>query len=431
MLEVLRSQYPVGQGCFHAGHVKLDNESAQKTSIFNYIYDCGAMNQGDLKGAIDCYRTKYDHVDALFLSHLHEDHVNGIDLLLSSVNVDTVYMPYLDNLLPILDVIEADLQGTVPTSYIEAKIDPQLWFSRRGVSRLVRVLSVPEEDTPSGGDDVAPVEPKGPAGFDVKIKTQKSTGRFYHPELKKMESGEVLKICEIVPSCHWTLVPHVDPAPKQKVKEFNRKIRKACGLPDGARLTSRQLGNVLRDRSRCKALRKCYDEITKYGGGNNHNRISMSLYSGPEGYCNTSQVEYALLLRIFDKSTYMSEVEHTYHLREEDRAVGWIGTGDAMLKDSKVRKAWENTYRLYRDHISTMLLPHHGSQGNFHSDLLTSRGLRLCVASASNSSQFKHPSCDVIKEVCKKGISFHHVSQDPQTRIDEVVRILDNSQKKI
>ena len=143
MLEVLRSQYPVGQGCFHAGCVKLHDGRSNETPEFNYVYDCGATRQNVVKEAIDFYRIGHRHVDALFVSHLHEDHVSGNDRLLGAVSVGAVYIPYSDDLLPVLDVIEADLEGVLTASYVEAKIDPESWFGRRGVSRVVRVMSHP------------------------------------------------------------------------------------------------------------------------------------------------------------------------------------------------------------------------------------------------------------------------------------------------
>ena len=42
-------------------------------------------------------------------------------------------------------------------------------------------------------------------------------------------------------------------------------------------------------------------------------------------------------------------------------AVGWIGAGDATLGVQKVRAAWQRSFQPFREQISTLLLPHHGS----------------------------------------------------------------------
>ena len=117
MLQVLRSQFPVGQGCFHACHLKRVDDGPQAAREFRFVYDCRATKQSAISEAIDYYRVENARVDALFISHLHKDHVSDIDRLLGAVQVDTVYISYLDNLLPVLDVIEADLEGALSGSY--------------------------------------------------------------------------------------------------------------------------------------------------------------------------------------------------------------------------------------------------------------------------------------------------------------------------
>ncbi len=423
MLEVLRSQYPVGQGCFHAGCVKLHDGRSNETPEFNYVYDCGATRQNVVKEAIDFYRIGHRHVDALFVSHLHEDHVGGIDRLLGAVSVGAVYIPYSDDLLPVLDVIEADLEGVLTASYVEAKIDPESWFGRRGVSRVVRVMSHPGGDVPPDEDGIGPVEPKAPVGFDAAIQARELTRRFRRSERTKMESGEVLLVSQAVRPYDWVLVPHVDPAPRRNVQNFNQAIRKACGLPRYARLTSPRLVEALRDRAKRRALRKCYEKIISGGAGYNHNRISMSLYSGPSARRNEVKSEYAISRSASAAPYWMSgtDLEHNYLMGRG--AIGWIGTGDAILCKEEVRKAWRHTYRPYDEHIATLLLPHHGSRKNFHTDLLNFPSLQLCIAAAGKSSRYKHPSLAVVEGVRARGKLFCHVSQDPRSAVHERVLV--------
>ena len=42
-MEVTRTQYPIGQGCFHAGHVRW-NENSRLSDDFRYVYDCGSSD---------------------------------------------------------------------------------------------------------------------------------------------------------------------------------------------------------------------------------------------------------------------------------------------------------------------------------------------------------------------------------------------------
>ncbi|MCY4584235.1 MAG: hypothetical protein OXE50_15785, partial [Chloroflexi bacterium] len=58
----------------------------------------------------------------------------GLDRLLGAVRVGTVYVPYVDPVMPILDLIEAEAEGALSASLVESRIYPESWFGRRGVS---------------------------------------------------------------------------------------------------------------------------------------------------------------------------------------------------------------------------------------------------------------------------------------------------------
>ena len=52
---------------------------------FRYVYDCGSKNKTALTHSVDAMLKRHPGIDALFVSHLHDDHVNGLDQLLASV----------------------------------------------------------------------------------------------------------------------------------------------------------------------------------------------------------------------------------------------------------------------------------------------------------------------------------------------------------
>ena len=75
---------PVGQGFFHAGWVGFQEAEER----FFYVYDCGAMNK--FASARDREIKKLNalvgegaRLDLLVISHMHADHVNGIDALVT------------------------------------------------------------------------------------------------------------------------------------------------------------------------------------------------------------------------------------------------------------------------------------------------------------------------------------------------------------
>src|SRR3546814_14066652 len=77
-----RIQRAVGQGFFHTATLAEDGNQRLR-----YIYDCGAKSdyekeRGERIDELLADTGKQAKLDILFLSHIHEDHVNGVEKLL-------------------------------------------------------------------------------------------------------------------------------------------------------------------------------------------------------------------------------------------------------------------------------------------------------------------------------------------------------------
>ncbi|MDE0164329.1 MAG: MBL fold metallo-hydrolase [Bryobacterales bacterium] len=434
-MEVTRTQYPIGQGCFHTGHIRWTNNSSSTSDDFHYIYDCGSSDStAALIDAIAAFRIQTTRIDALFVSHLDADHVNGIDRLLGSVSVGTVYIPYAGSVVPILEILEADAAGALSASLIEAHMDPESWFGRRGVGRIVKVRSSPDagpldpeairrddddpDERPASGSKLPPKAP-----FDAKIGTKLTGRRGARPQVKKMDSGDMI-IANAGHRLLWALVPHVDPAPKERRRAFYQEIRSVLGLASRQHPSADRLAGALRNKGERKHLRNCYEQIVSGGSIRQHNRVSMSLYSGPRDFIkNSLWIGYAAMAHSYVRAGWcLPTVPHDYwHCRQP--SVGWIGAGDATLGVQKVRAAWQRSFQPFREQISTLLLPHHGSGRSFHSDVLDWPNLSLCVAAAGDPSQYRHPAFTVVQEVKNRGHVMHQVSQHPQSELREVFKL--------
>lgn len=435
-MEVTRTQYPVGQGCFHAGCVSWMREDSRSPDDFHYVYDCGSSDGSTtLQDAVVEWQSQTPRLDALFVSHLDTDHVNGIDRLLASVTVDTVYIPYVDAATHVLDIVEADFEGALSASVIEARLAPGPWFGRRGVARIVRVRASrrgeppdrepePFDDDPPDAEDATPIGLPPKAPFEAKARSGFFTGSIGESALETMDSAAMV----IVNSGQrhlWALVPHVDPASNAKRHDFYREVRQVLGLRPRRQLHAARLASALRDVSERRRLRDCYERIILGGSDRRHNRVSMSLYSGPAdverhlpwwGYAAITQAEHWPVW-------WLHTIPHDY-LGRQQNAAGWIGTGDASLNLKRIRAAWRRSFDPFRQHVATLLLPHHGSRRSFDPSLLDWPNLTLCVASAGDPSRYGHPHRRVIHEVVSQAKIMHHVSQRPQTQLREVLRSL-------
>lgn len=237
-----------------------------------------------------------------------------------------------------------------------------------------------------------------------------------------MASGSPIPIVSSRQGQQWILVPHVDPAPARYKRAFMREIRTALKLRPREGITSTRLADALRNPTETRDLRDCYERIVPGGSRSRHNRVSMSLYSGPAGSKDESSWLYEIIAHPAAwPSPWWFETLKSPSSIPAGKAVGWIGTGDAELGVERVRRAWLKTYWPLSQHLSTLLLPHHGSRLNFHNELLDFPNLRICLASAGE--RYSHPDWAVIGEILNRDKVFCDVSESIHTRVQETIRL--------
>lgn len=79
----------VGQGLFYTGSL-FGGE-------FNFVYDCGGKSAKAVKLLINEYLKTTNTIDALFISHFHNDHINGIEYLKHKCRIKELFIPYYSN----------------------------------------------------------------------------------------------------------------------------------------------------------------------------------------------------------------------------------------------------------------------------------------------------------------------------------------------
>lgn len=81
-IKVTRTFNAVGQGAFYCESFEVFGDR------MNIVYDCGTNSKKEyLEREIKSRFKKGEIIDALFISHLHDDHVNGIPILLNYCQV--------------------------------------------------------------------------------------------------------------------------------------------------------------------------------------------------------------------------------------------------------------------------------------------------------------------------------------------------------
>lgn len=408
-MRIIRVQWPVGQGCFSTGVIETPG------GTIHYVYDCGARNVSNLEPIVAAYARRTPHIDALFVSHLDGDHVDGLDTLLARLDVRTVYLPYLSTSQRLMALAEAEADDRrLTASLVQAQFEPAAWFGSRGVRRVVFVrngedpglLSESSPDRP----DPEPRDDKRGACLIEKGRTrsvaQSGNGQA---EVLEMEVNAHIAVVAGGMPLNWILKPFVPRVSDDRVRQFETKILAALGVPPGSPIDLEAIKVLLKTPEGRTKLRRCYEAILTDGSGKKHNAVSMSLYSGPETKT--------------DAWTVRSRMENHWgwEMLADTQSPGWIGTGDAKLRSTQPRAKWRSFYRRELALTRTLLLPHHGSRANFHSELLRAP-LRLCVAAADERDEgYRHPSPEVVEAIDEADLHLVHVTKRLESRFRETI----------
>ena len=80
----------VGQGLFYSG--SIEGITKEQRSAFHFVYDCGGISgQNYLHKEIS---TIPQVIDFIAISHLHDDHINGLPILIKGRKIKRIFLPY-------------------------------------------------------------------------------------------------------------------------------------------------------------------------------------------------------------------------------------------------------------------------------------------------------------------------------------------------
>lgn len=413
-LHFAQVQHPVGQGGFHTGWIfdpaipmRL-GPNIQGRITFAWAYDCGSDQLSALHSQIQNVGGAAFKV--LFLSHLDDDHVAGIDRLLTASRVDEVVLPYIGDDEWALHLAASVSAGTLSGTFIDLAGDPAGWFGARGVQRITYIETHEDDDDVSDGPD-----PVDPSDLDLDRRRKIADGAEDAPELIKLgwsrppeplqqsttenASAEIMIVSRgAVAALHapgrtlnWVLSPFAFRPSAAKMLEFEAKL----ATKFGAGLTARQYADAARTPQGRIDLRECFDAVWT-----THNLHSMALYAGPA-------------------VAVLNKVHNTvWHGKFTHRVVqpGWISTGDFDATVKKRRRALLRYYARYAHTVGQITLPHHGSDLSFDASILPAfPDLSFAIAPVGNNGH-GHPGKGVQAAVASiPAVGFVRVDEGPSS----------------
>lgn len=402
-------QHPVGQGDFHTGWLYNGNNPIgirpfRGPVSFAWTYDCGSEQSkplereiGDLSGA---------PFNVLFLSHLDDDHVSGIDdFLNAALSVDEVVLPYLSDTDWALHLAAAASSGALSAVFIDLASDPAGWFGERGVKRMTYVETDSDDDDHQPRPD--PVEPfdldpdrrgklaekrREPAEEFTITWTRPprldgpSNGQGNQATVELVPLGAVATLTSSVCTLDWILAPYAFRPSSAQLSTFQSILDSKFGPG----LAARDYANAAPTEGGREHLRECYDKVWK-----THNLHSMALYAGPA----TGSLDKVLVT-----------AWHGHFLRRIVQP-GWISTGDFDTSVKKRRERMLAYYLRYAGFVGQLSLPHHGSDHSFDEAILAAfPDLSFAVAAVGRNGH-GHPGADTQDAVAAAGLGFVRVDE--------------------
>ena len=247
-----RTFWPVGHGAFYTERFfnHVDN------NVFTAIYDCGGKDQAVVQRIIDQIILHDNHVDYLFISHFHRDHINGLRYLLTKAQVDHIVIPQIEE----TRLVESYIYNAITATDLSTENDDAQVFIRRQLdTRDLRVESIIEVE-PLVADTIPELRSEG--------------RRQYIP------SGHPIYIQANSHDPYWIYIPvniDYDKTKRQKLTAALNKICTDCAekpIIESGVINWNSIDAIL--NKKMKEVKDAYKQVFQ-----SHNAYSMPVFSGP------------------------------------------------------------------------------------------------------------------------------------------------------
>lgn len=368
---------PIGQGLFAQGFVRLQ---PRRTPVVSWIHDCGATgNRVALRREIERAQQHWHDfpvLDVLVLSHLDEDHVNGLSDLLKQVRVRHVVLPYVtpaDRL-----IFAMGRPGRIDTDYVRFLADPAGYL--RSLTEVDVVIYI---DTPgdNGSPKLFPYDE--PVWSDAKQEREEPRIEGDEDHLSEAATapcdrrfrGQARLICAGI----WEFHFYNRRAWRGCIPRLQEDVRKELEVFRASPPAARDYHEFLR------RLRRLYRDAGQFGAGaDGRNEISLMTYSGPLGYPHCTRRS---------ECCYPADTNHRLSgaLPAEQGARAILYTGDVTM-DTALRSELRGqlTDMRWKD-IAVLQVPHHGADSAWQDSPATEWQHRRSIFSYGLKNTFRHP----------------------------------------
>lgn len=377
-MEMTRTIHPVGQGAFYTEYFE------DEINTYNVVYDCGSETPFSGRGKLidnEITQTfgKGEVINALFISHFHKDHINGIEKLLKHCKVEYIFLPIIDNISKLLLITSYDNKD-----FVDFILSPSDYIKR--ISDNTIVISVNVDNSEFDNNPENDNNPKGV--FELSRESSKTDG--------EIESGTRIVFGSY--NAKWEYIPF-----NFNNQQLINKIEKAYRdegryIPDANQINKIELDFA----------KTIFNKILK--PGQKRNAHSMIVYSGanyPKDW--------------ICRAVYNNFCGYKYCFHRcccHEIATGCIYFGDFDLNIQDALNNISSKYNIVKNNISIMQVPHHGSIHNFNINIFYNLpNLNILFISAGEKNRYRHPSGTVVKNILITGRHLKLVTENKSSML--------------
>lgn len=401
-ISVERYHYPIGQGIFSAQIIRADEEK------YVCVYDCGSSTyKNEMKNnpgannfswwVKDLSQKTSGSINLLVISHLDEDHFNGVGELLREFKIKKIVIPYMSKIEKIIFALSYpyDIQRTGGLD----DWSPRSFFAGALAGTL--------------GDDFGILNSL--EGVEIVESTEESPIEYFDSSSNVPEGGKgSFLVWEFY---HFSLFSGMEESIKNEYIENFRNTFYKVLHKDIKDISMQDLNNKLDDfkkiyRDTCEGVKKKYSRV---GIKDIFNASSVILYSGPARdilkYDQRIINRLSMGRQVTDRyriTNACNEEAFRYYSKSDgfECAGGWLGTGDALLKNpANIHEIRVNLGQMRINRIRVITVPHHGSRNNSDYEFydIFSRPRVECIVHSDPGGRYHHPHAETKEVIARMG----------------------------
>lgn len=372
---MIRSFLPVGQGAFYCEQFMGDF----KTERVNIVYDCGSSTNVKLvEEQIKNNFEKDEIIHAVFISHLDEDHINGIPFLLRYCRVEKMFFPLLTELnakyIKLYNLIKYNEKESFASSFAD---NPYEAFNQLNIEYRPRLYQISENEQGENRIDAITIS-SGENVADIIFENTIGNYGIYRK---------------------WVYIPH-NFRQTDRIKQLQDKLN----MLFGKNMNNEDMQVIWETGTKIERekIKESYKEVK-----GSFNTNSMTLYSGMKELCLGQSAFKAICYRCCCN----------YNLKN----VGCLYMGDYDASGKYKWKELINAYATYWNNIGCVQIPHHGSKHNYNKELAKLDA--YYIISAGMNNRYQHPHSLVIKDLLYNGNFLYIITENKSSELHLVIDI--------